>query len=382
MRRHPRPASRTRSPAPADDAEARYRALTEMLPLVTYVAALDVQGAITRISPQVEALLGFPPEDWLSGPGFWLSRLHPDDRGRVLPLLVRAHRGAAPFVAEYRLLGRDGKARWVRDESRAVRDEGGKPRFIMGTWTEITGLKSAEREAEGQERRLASSQAELAQFVSVAAHELAAPLRRIVNLGELLERRAAGSLDAESRALLGRMTRAAGRMGELLAGLVRYSEWGGAAVNAAAVDAGAALDRALAELGEGRAEAVTRGRLPAVWADAVLLERVWANLLDNAFKFKGPLPPAVHVSAAREAGDWVFSVRDNGIGIHPRAAQRVFGIFDREDPHGPRPGVGLGLAVCKKLLERMGGRIWVESDPGEGSTFRFTLPAPPDGGQP
>lgn len=397
MRRHPRrasvpawrPAAAARPVAPRPDerrellrrleaAEARYEALAGMLPLVSYVAPFDVYGAFLSISPQVEALLGFPPARWVADPRLWLSRLHPGDRVRVLSRLARKHRGPEPLAEEYRLLDRQGRPRWVRDESRVVRDAEGRALFITGTWTEISGHKRRERDAAARERRLESARSELELFVSVASHELTAPLRRIVNLGELLEKRASRSLDEESRGLLRRMRASGARLQELVLALVRYAEQDGGAPARERTELDRVLDEALQELAEPARSAgavVTRGPLPVVWSEPALLARVLHSLLDNALKHHGARPPRVHVWAERAGPDWVVSVRDEGPGLDVRQARRAFSLFERAEHMTPGSGMGLGLAVSRKFVERLGGRIWVESEPGEGATFRFTLPA-------
>lgn len=363
-----------RSRLRAQAAEARYEALTALLPGVTYVAPYDAQGAFTSISPQVERLLGFPRERWVREPRFWLSRLHPADRARVLGLLVRAHKGGRGFSAEYRLLGSDGRPRWVRDEARAARDAGGRALFIIGTWTEVTGRKARERERASQDLSLESSRAELTRFVSVVSHEFAAPLRRIIHLGERLRERARRGLDAESSELLERMAASATRLRELVSGLVRYAEQGSGPAAWTEVDLDRVLDQQLVELDEAAAReglTLTRDPLPTVWSEPALLGRVLFNLLDNALKFRGPRPPAVHVGARRAGAQWIISVRDNGVGLDPRGAADVFSLF-------PGDARGMGLAVARKFVERLGGRIWAESEPGGGADFRFTLPVAPE----
>lgn len=359
-----------------DEAEARYRALAEMLPSIPYASALDVQGAFTYVAPQVKRLLGYEPEELLADKRLWLSRVHPDDRSRVLIELVRAHRGGRGFAAEYRMLDREGRVRWVRDEARAVCDPSGRPLFIQGLWTETTGRRRLEGEISGQRRALASSKAQNQEFASVASHELKAPLRRIVNLSELLAARAGPSLDEESRGMLARVSEAAVRMQELMRALAHFAEQEALPAARVNVDAAAVFDRALDELREEIAATgaeIDRGPLPEVWAEPELLERVFYNLLDNALKFRGARTPRVRAWAERAGGEWVISVRDNGIGIAPGQARRVFAMFDRL-PTARSAGAGIGLAVCRNIVESFGGRIWVESELGEGATFRFTLP--------
>lgn len=358
-------------------AEARYRALTEQLSIVTYVAAMNVQGSFTYISPQIEVVSGFKPKEWLADNRLWLQRMHPEDRRRILPMLGKAHRGGRNFEAEYRLLDRAGRAHWVSDESRAIRDEAGQPLFIQGTLTEITERKRQEQESAGQGRELMLSRSELEQFVSIASHELKAPLRRIVNLGELLASHCRSRLDAEDAALLDRMKGSATDMQELVAGLAEYAE-AGPRTPLSAIELGRVLKHVLKEL-EGpiafSGARITSGPLPTVWAEPTLLEQILSNLVDNALKFRSKDPPRIHISAERLGKDRIISIRDNGIGIHPRQTERIFSIFQRLHPRGEHTGVGLGLAICKKIIDHLGGRIWVESQPGEGSTFHFTLQA-------
>lgn len=363
------------------EAEERYRLLVESLPMTVYVSALDVQGAFTYISPRVETMLGYTWREWLADRSLWLKSLHPDDRGRVLLALARSHRGHEGIREEYRLLDRRGRAHWIKDESRVARDEAGRPLFIQGTWTEITGRKRMEDESARKSRQLAASQLEVTELVSVASHELTAPLRRIVNLGESLARRGAAPLDAPARDMLARIVDSASDVQELLRGLVLYAEQGGSRTHSTLVDLGELVDRAAGGLVgqvEKHGAGVTKSALPRVWTEPALLERVLCNLLENALKFRSRRPPRIHVSAKRAADEWVVSVQDNGVGMDPGLARRAFALGARAG----RGGVGLSLSICNKLVQLLGGRMWVESEPGEGSIFRFTLPARAEGGQP
>lgn len=375
---HPRrPAGR---PASAAEIEALYFALVESLPIVTYVANLGVQGSFSYVSPQAKDLLGFAPEEWVAKPRLWFQRLHPDDRRRLVPRLARAHAGGRPFRAEYRLLGRDGRARWIRDESQVVGERRGEAPLVQGTWTEITASKELERSAEGKARALRSEQAQLEQLVSTASHELTAPLRRIGNLSELLARRAAGRLDAESLGLLERIRQSAAGLQRLVAGLVEYRDLGRTAPSLADVALDEVLDEAERELAgavAARGAVITRTPLPRLRTDRLLVYRVLLDLLDNALAFRGPGPAHIRIWAERAGGDWIISVRDNGLGLTPREAARVFSLFEAAAARKTAAGLRLSLPISKKIVETLGGRIWVESEPGEGSTFRFTLPAAP-----
>ena len=358
--------------------ENRYRALVERLPNVTYTAAMDVQAAFTYISPKVEALLGFTPEEWTTDRSLWLKRMLPEDRKRILPTLGRAHRGGGKFREEYRLRDRSGRVKWIVDESEVVRDKAGRPLFIQGMWTDITQRKNKDRETAGLGHELSSSHLELRQFISVASHELKATLRRIINLGEILKLRGRDPFDAEGKGLVAQIMDSAAVAQELLAGLVDYGETA-KQIPLSTVDLNLTAQKILAQLSDeilaSKAQ-ITIGVLPKVRAEPALLERVLYNLLDNAIKFHGKQPPRIRVWAEHVESQWVISVSDNGIGVHQRQVQRIFSIFEHLHPAKEYAGVGLGLAICKKIVERLGGRIWMESEPGEGSTFHFTLGSP------
>jgi light-regulated signal transduction histidine kinase (bacteriophytochrome) len=217
----------------------------------------------------------------------------------------------------------------------------------------------------------------------VASHDLQEPLRMVTSYLQLIAQRYRGRLDAAADEFIAFAVDGAARMHRLISDLLAYSRVGTRSRAFEPVDCQAALDQALANLEIAIEEAgatVTRDPLPIVPADEGQLVQLFQNLIGNAVKFHGQAPPCVHISAQRrrEAGDeWYFSVRDNGIGIDPQQFERIFMIFQRLHTMAEYSGTGIGLAICKKIVERHGGRIWVESQPGQGSTFYFTLPAQP-----
>ena len=225
---------------------------------------------------------------------------------------------------------------------------------------------------------LARSNADLEQFAYVASHDLQEPLRSVVGFTSLLSRRYSGQLDDDADRFIGRAVAAASRMQVLINDLLSYSGVGRNLDDLESVDIGALLDRELDSLHASIEESggrVSCGPLPTITADSTLLGHVFRNLVGNAIKYRGEEPPEVHVSAEDLGDEWKFVVRDNGIGIDPQFSERIFTIFQRLHPRGKYPGTGIGLSISKKAVERLGGRIWVESRLGQGSTFCFTLPA-------
>jgi signal transduction histidine kinase len=229
---------------------------------------------------------------------------------------------------------------------------------------------------------LKRSNTDLEQFAYIASHDLQEPLRMVSGFTGLLKRRYGGKLDADADEFIGFAIGGVNRMQELINDLLSYSRVGREVVSAKAVDMQIVVDQALANLQmaiEERSAMISSGQLPTVIANHGMLVRLFQNLIGNALKFCKAERPIVRIQAERRGTDWVFSVADNGIGIDPQYKDRIFLIFQRLHKQGEYPGTGIGLAVCKRIVERNGGRIWLESEPGKGTTFFFTLPA--TGGQ-
>jgi light-regulated signal transduction histidine kinase (bacteriophytochrome) len=236
----------------------------------------------------------------------------------------------------------------------------------------------AERTAAAEQRaqELHRSNLELEQFANVASHDLQEPLRAVASYTQLLEERLAGQLDPETRLYMGHVVGAVTRMRSLIKDLLDYSRIGRRPLQIVATESAAVLEETLADLSPAVKESgatVAHGPLPLVHADPIQLGRLFQNLITNALKFRRDVAPRVEIQAQQLEGEWRFSIRDNGIGIDPRHHDRIFVIFQRL--HGrARPGTGIGLAICRKIIERHGGRIWVESELGNGATFSFTIP--------
>jgi PAS domain S-box-containing protein len=250
---------------------------------------------------------------------------------------------------------------------------------FVTTYTDVTERKRAEQALGEHAKELQRSNAELEQFAYIASHDLQEPLRMVASYCQLLQRRYKGKLDADADEFIGYAVEGAGRMQRMINDLLNYSRVGRRGGQFEPVAMQGVADAVLKnlELAIGDAGAtVAIGELPTVQGDRTLLHQLLQNLVGNALKFRRDAPVGIEVSAERDGDVWRFRVADDGIGIEAEYLERIFLIFQRLHERGKYPGTGIGLAVCKKVVEHHGGRIWVESTPGQGSMFFFTLPAP------
>jgi signal transduction histidine kinase len=241
---------------------------------------------------------------------------------------------------------------------------------------EIAERKRMEKALRRAATDLTRSNRELQQFAYVASHDLKEPLRKVKIYLQMLEQRYRGRLDGKADQYIGYAVDGAERMQALVNDLLAFARVGSQGQPFEPTDCGAAFDQAVNNLEVAVRESgavIARGDFPMLRADASQLVQMFQNLLANALKFRGDHVPSVRAEARRAGGEWVFSVRDNGIGLDPQFAERIFLIFERLHGKERYPGTGIGLAICKKIVERHGGRIWVESAPGAGATFFFSI---------
>lgn len=242
-------------------------------------------------------------------------------------------------------------------------------------------LEVANRTLELRARQLARSNAELERFAHVASHDLKEPVRTVISYTQLLAKKYAGALDAEAQEYIRDAAEAARSIRSRIESLLDFSLAGEQAEELVRTDSRAGVEKAMANLKPAITESGAQihcGALPTVLAHPPEVTLLFQNLLSNAIKFRGGRTPDIHISAQRgdSPSEWVFTVRDNGVGIDPKSADKAFALFQRLNPQEREPGMGMGLPICRKIVEGYGGRIWVEPVPEGGSCFLFTLPAP------
>ena len=339
------------------------------------IVSVDADQRIITFNRGAETIFGYTASEAMGQPLDILipERYRPDHRAHV-EAFGRGPVAARRMGERGQIIGRRKSGETFQADASISRLEVGGRRIYTAVLRDVTERVRAEQE-------LARSNAELEQFAYVASHDLQEPLRMVASYTQLLARRYGDKLDDDAREFIAFAVDGVTRMQALINDLLAFSRVGTRGEAPERTDTAAIVDRVLLNLGpaieEGGA-AVTRDELPVVYADPGQLNQVFQNLIANALKFRQPdEPPRVHVSARRDAGEWIFSVSDNGIGISPEFADRIFVLFQRLHSRSEYPGTGIGLAICKKVVERHGGRIWVESEPGRGTTFLFTIPDHP-----
>ena len=335
----------------------------------------DVATDAVLWSPQHFVILGLEPDSLTPDYHAWHSRIHPDDVAMVEAHMAAAIAAHRDVTLEYRIVRPDGTARWVRASGHVLYSDADQPLRMVGMMIDITERKEVEAERERLLTELQRINAELQQFSYIVSHDLNEPLRTMNNFVQLLARHMQDKLDDTAHEYMRFITDAAHRMQQMLADLLAYTR-AGQMPEFRAVDCEAVLGQVLAALQTRIAECnavVTHDPLPTVQGDATRLGQVWQNLLSNALKFCDQKPPRVHISAVAEERHWRFTVRDNGIGIEAQHVGRLFQVFQRLHTRSEYAGSGIGLAICKRIVEQHGGRIWVDSCPHHGSTFSFTI---------
>ena len=352
--------------------EAELNRIFEMSLDMICIADLNT-STFTRLNPAFTSILGYPRED-LEGTSF-LTLIHPDDVQPTIEVVERdLKEGKKVIHFENRYRRSDGTYRWLSWVSHPDVSAG----LTFAIARDVTEKRESVQMLEVMNERLHRSNLDLEQFAYVASHDLQEPLRAVSSFAQLLEKRYGGALDEKADGYIQHIVDGATRMRTMINDLLTYSRVNTKGRDPDPVDPHEALGRAIVNLAsriQSTHAVVTNEDLPPVMADATQLTQVFQNLIGNAIKFRRPdTVPAVNVTARENGCEVEFSVSDNGIGIEPQYRDRIFEVFQRLHGRGHYPGTGIGLAVCKRVVERHGGRIWVESTPGSGSTFLFTLP--------
>jgi len=347
--------------------EARFRATVESAPAAMLM--IDGVGSIVLVNSEVERLFGYDREELL---GQKVEVLIPE-RFRSGHPGLRTRYFASP-VARRLGVGRD--LFGLRKDGSEIPIEIGlnpvKTDVELFVLSAIVDISERKRQAEALER----SNMELQRFAYVASHDLQTPMRSIASFVELLQSSYADKLDAQANDWLRRTVDSIGHLRTLVRDLLEYSRVDSQPHPFQRVSTREVFDRAVSLLDASVRESqanVTCGELPAVMGERSQLVRLMQNLIGNALKYRGKNSPRIHVSAERRGSEWIFAVRDNGIGIAQKHHEKIFEIFQRLHDQQEYPGTGIGLAVCRRVVQRHGGRIWVESEPGRGSVFYFTI---------
>jgi PAS domain S-box-containing protein len=356
------------------EAEERFRALANNISQLAWMA--DEKGYIFWYNQRWFDYTGTTLEE-MAGWG-WQKVHHPDHVQQVVTKISKCFQTGEVWEDTFPLRGRDGDYRWFLSRAVPIRDLEGKVSRWFGTNTDITERKKSEERLLKTVGELKRSNDELQQFAYVASHDLQEPLRMVASYTQLLAKRYKGRLDSEADEFIAYAVDGANRMQGLIQDLLAYSRAGINGKVLREISTENALKEALTNLRvmiEESGAVVTHDSLPAITTDDTQLAQVFQNLVGNAIKYHSAEVPHVHVSATKNGGkEWIFSVRDNGLGIAPQYFERIFILFQRLHGRTEFKGTGIGLAICKKILERLGGRIWVESEPEKGSTFYFALP--------
>ncbi len=358
----------------AEDAATFFRSMVDYVPIG--ISRTDLGGHFVYVNEHFCQMFGTSADDLLG-----------KSEEEMIPLFATTKSG----ITNRRAIDRDepeerieqltigGQEQFVKVIRTAVKDAQGRVVGIQSLLLDVTELKRAQGVLERHAHNLERSNLDLQQFAYVASHDLQEPLRAVSSYCQLMEKHYSAQLDERAIRWLQFVVNGAQRMQTLVRDLLTYARIDNKAESWITVDSYAVCRLAIDNLSQAIAESgarITVGKLPIVWADGTQLEALFQNLIGNAVKFRSERSPRVTIAAKQFESDWLFSVRDNGIGIKPEFQDRIFEIFKRLQSQEQFPGTGIGLAICKRIVERYGGKIWVESQFGQGSTFYFTLPSP------
>jgi len=350
------------------ESEARFRQLADTMPQIVWTARPD--GCVDYYNERWYAFTGFSQDAF--GDASWEAILHPEDLQKTQENYYAAIKAGQPYNIEYRLMDRaENRWRWFVGRAVPVRDAGGAIVKWFGTCTDIDEQKRVQDD-------LRRANEDLEQFAFSSTHDLQEPLRSIKIYSELLATRYGDTVNEEAQKFVTFVREGATRMEMLVRDLLTYTQVTKFEPPRETADANEALNNALANLAGAISESgakISAEPLPSLPVHGTHLQQVFQNLIGNAIKYRSPeRQPIVNVGVKRQGAHWEFAVSDNGIGIDPAYKENIFGLFKRLHTSDEYSGTGIGLAICQRIVDRYHGRIWVESESGQGSTFRFTLP--------
>ncbi|MBI4405859.1 MAG: PAS domain S-box protein [Deltaproteobacteria bacterium] len=339
------------------------------------IAIADSEFRFVRTNQALCDMLGYTEEE-LTQKTF-RDLTHPDDMAQTLKVFERFQHGEKPVRYTKRLVRKDGTTLWAQITNSIATDEHGRFMYAYGMLENITEKKVAEEALERATAHLIRSNKELAQFAYAASHDLQEPIRLVSTYVKLLANRYYNQLDKEANEFIEFAVEGAKRLHALIQGLLEFCRSTDDHSSLILVDSNKTLSSALSNLKiqieENRAE-ITHDELPVVCFHYIQLVQVFQNLVSNALKFRAESAPKIHITAGKKDKEWIFSIQDNGIGFDMSHAHRIFVIFQRLHVRHRYPGEGVGLAICQKIVEGHGGRIWVTSEQGKGATFYFSIP--------
>ena len=345
------------------------------------IISKDLDGVITSWNKGAEDIFGYTAAEAIGRP---IAMIAAPERGDEMPrILERIRRGERVDHYETVRMARDGRRVNISLTVSPIRDSKGRIVGASKIARDITEKKMADESVRKQADRLARANADLQQFAYVTSHDLQEPLRTVAACTEMFLEKSGEKLDQEERQLLGYVSEAAQRLTAMIGDLLTYARTLDEDLLFAPVNVGEVVEWALnnLHLSIQSTDAVISfdlQSLPTIRGNKVAVVQLFQNLVGNALKYRGAAPPVVHIAATRRESDWLFSVKDNGIGIAPAYHKRIFTLFQRLHSSHEYPGTGIGLALCRRIVQLHGGDIWVESAEGAGATFFFNLPAVED----
>jgi PAS domain S-box-containing protein len=355
------------------ESEEKFRSIVQSSPTAIYLYRLEPDGrlVLTSANPASDRIIGIEHSELI---GKTIEEAFPNLADTDIPAMYRSVAAGDLASQSFEIPYQDD--RFSGYYQVAVFQTA--PNLVAVNFMDISERKRAEEELAARTEDLTRSNADLEKFAYIASHDLQEPLRMVASYTQLLQRRYQGRLDADADEFIGYAVDGATRMQRLINELLVYSRVGSQGSAFVETDLESVLADVLRVLTISIAESgaeVTHDPMPTVVCDPTQIGQVFQNLIVNAIKFRSEDPPRIHVGAESSGDEWVFTVRDNGLGIEPEYFDRIFVIFQRLQSRADYPGTGMGLAICKRIIERHGGRTWVESGEGIGSTFYFTLAA-------